>query len=105
MVRYPTLIAAGFAIFITTAAYAAPAPTAVAADLGQTLTLTSAKQMVADQLKASHKSQVRPGAAEFDADGNVRVDIVDTNGLTVSHVLVHANSGQITDAATTKKRG
>jgi len=105
MVRYPTLIAAGFAVFITTAAYAAPATNDVAADLGQTLTLTSAKQMVADKLKASHQSQVRPGAAEFDADGNVRVDIVDTNGLTVSHVLVHANGGQITDAATTKKRG
>jgi len=104
MVRYPTLVAAGFAIFLTTAAYAAPAPQ-IAAEPGQALTLTSAKQMVADQLKAAHQSQVRPGAAEFDADGNVRVDIVNINGLTVSHVLVHANDGQITDAAAAKKRG
>jgi hypothetical protein len=105
MTRFPTLVAAGFAIFITTAAYADPATNSVAADLGQTLTLTSAKQMVADKLRAAHQSQVRPGAAQFDADGNVLVDIVNTNGLTVSHVLVHANGGQITDAAATKKRG
>ena len=105
MVRFPTLIAAGFAIFITTAAYAAPASSQIATEPGQALTLTSAKQMVADKLKASGQSQVRPGAAEFDADGNVRVDIVNLNGLTVSHVLVHANDGQITDAAATRKRG
>ena len=105
MVRYPTLIAAGFAIFITTAAYAAPASNEVAAEPGQALTITSAKQMVADKLKASGQTQVHPGAAQFDADGNVRVDIVNLNGLTINHVLVHANDGQITDAATGKKRG
>jgi hypothetical protein len=105
MVRYPTLIAAGFAIFITTAAYAAPASNEVAVEPGQALTLTTAKQMVADKLRTSGQTQVRPGAAQFDADGNVSVDIVNINGLTVSHVLVHANDGQITDAAVSKKRG
>ena len=105
MVRYPTLIAAGFAIFITTAAYAAPASNNIAADLGQTLTLGSAKQMVADKLKAAGQNTLRPGGAEFDADGNVKVDIVNLQGLPVSHVLVHANDGKITDAAATKKRG
>jgi hypothetical protein len=105
MVRFPTLVAAAFAVCITTAAYAAPAANEVAADLGQSLTLTSAKQMVADKLKAAGQITERPGNAEFDADGNVKVDILNIQGLTVSHVLVHANNGQITDAAPTKKRG
>jgi len=105
MVRFPTLVAAAFAVCITGAAYAAPAPNEVAAELGQTLTLGSAKQMVADQLKASGQSTMRPGRAEFDAEGNVKVEIVTLQGLPVSHVLVHANDGKITDAASTKKRG
>lgn len=107
MVRFPTLVAAAFAVCITTAAYAAPAATTneVAADLGQTLTLGSAKQMVADKLKASGQSTMRPGQAEFDAEGNVKVEIVNLQGLPVSHVLVHANDGKITDAAASKKRG
>jgi predicted phage tail protein len=105
MVRFPTLVAAAFAVCITTAAYAAPAANNVAADLGQTLTLGSAKQMVADKLKAAGQTTEHPGRAEFDADGNVKVEIVNLQGLPVSHVLVHANDGQITDTATTKKRG
>ena len=107
MVRFPTLIATAFAVCITTAAYAAPTstPNEVAAELGQTLTLGSAKQMVADKLRAAGQSTMRPGGAEFDAEGNVRVEIVNLQGLPVSHVLVHANDGKITDAAATKKRG
>ena len=49
MVRYPTLIAAGFAVFITTAAYAAPVPNQVIAQSSQPLTLDSAKKMVSDK--------------------------------------------------------
>jgi uncharacterized membrane protein len=105
MVRVPTLIAAAFAVCITSAAYAAPAASEMAAEIGQTLTLGSAKQMVADKLKAAGQSTMRPGHAELDADGNVKVEIVNLQGLPVSHVLVHANGGQITDAAATKKRG
>ena len=105
MVRFPTLIAAAFAVCITTAAYAAPATNEMAAELGQTLTLGSAKQMVADRLKAAGQSTMRPGSAEFDADGNVKVEIVNLQGLPVSHVVVHANNGMITDAASAKKRG
>jgi hypothetical protein len=105
MVRFPTLVAAAFAVFITANAYAAPATNEIAGELGQTLTLGSAKQMVADKLKAAGQSTMRPGSAEFDADGNVKVEIVNLQGLPVSHVLVHANNGQITDAASAKKRG
>jgi predicted phage tail protein len=105
MVRFPTLVAAVFAVCITTAAYAAPATNEMAAELGQTLTLGSAKQMVADKLKTAGQTTMRPGTAEFDADGNVKVEIVNLQGLPVSHVVVHANNGQITDAASAKKRG
>ena len=105
MVRFPTLVAAAFAVCITTAAYAAPATNEMAAELGQTLTLGSAKQMVADKLKTAGQTNMRPGTAEFDADGNVKVEIVNLQGLPVSHVVVHANNGQITDAASAKKRG
>jgi hypothetical protein len=105
MVRFPTLIAAAFAVCITSAAYAAPATNEMAADLGQTLTLSSAKQMVADKLRSAGQNNMRPGAAEFDVNGDVRVEIDTYQGLPVSHVLVHANNGMITDAASTKKRG
>jgi hypothetical protein len=118
MVRFPTLVAAAFAVCITSAAYAAPATNEMAADLGQTLTLGSAKQMVADnltlgsakqmvadKLKTAGQTSMRPGTAEFDANGDVRVEIVNLQGLAVSHVVVHANNGMITDAASAKKRG
>jgi hypothetical protein len=105
MVRFPTLIATAFAVCITTAAYAhaAPATTEMASDLGQTLTLSSAKKMVSDKLAAAGQRSMRPGTAEFDSDGNVHVDIVNQVGLTVSHVVVHANDGMITDANVAKK--
>ena len=102
MVRFPTLVAAAFAVCITTAAYAAPA-TEIAGDLGQPVTLTSAKKMVSDKLAASGQRSVQPGHAEFDADGNVRVDVVNQVGLTVGHMLVHANDGMVTDADAGKK--
>lgn len=105
MVRFPTLVAAAFAVCITGAAYAAPATNEMAADLGQTLTLGSAKQMVADKLKTAGQTSWRPGTAEFDSNGDVKVEIVNLQGLPVSHVVVHANNGMITDAASAKKRG
>jgi len=105
MARFPTLVAAAFAVCITGAAYAAPATSELSAQLGQTLTLGSAKQMVAEKLKTAGQTTMRPGTAEFDADGNVKVEIVNLQGLPVSHVVVHANNGMITDAASTKKRG
>jgi hypothetical protein len=105
MVRFPTLVAAAFAVCITTAAYAhaAPATTEIAGDLGQPLTLTSAKKMVSDKLAAAGQRSVQAGHAEFDADGNVRVDVVNQVGLTVGHMIVHANDGMVTDANAAKK--
>ena len=100
MVRFPTVVAATFAVIITATSYAhaAPATTEIAGDLGQPLTLTSAKHMVSDKLAATGQRALQPGHAEFDLDGNVHVDIVNQVGLTVSHVIVHANDGMITDA-------
>jgi hypothetical protein len=103
MVRFPTLVAAAFAVCITSAAYAAPATNEMAAELGQPLTLTTAKKMVSEKLAASGQRTMQPGHAEFDVDGNVHVDIVNAMGLTVSHLIVHANDGMITDANVTKK--
>jgi hypothetical protein len=105
MVRFPALVAAAFAVCITTAAYAAPAPTEIAGDAGQTLTLTTAKKMVSDKLATSGQRSLQAGHAEFDVDGNVRVDLVNQVGLTVGHMIVHANDGQVTDASAAKKRG
>jgi hypothetical protein len=105
MVRFPTLVATAFAVCITTAAYAhaAPATTEIASDMGQPLTLTSAKKMVSDKLAAAGQRAIQPGHAEFDANGNVRVDLVDGVGLTVGHMIVHANDGMVTDANAGKK--
>jgi predicted phage tail protein len=103
MVRFPTLVAAAFAVCVTGAAYAAPSTNEMAADLGQTLTLSSAKKMVSDKLAAAGQRSVQPGHAEFDSDGNVHVDIVNQVGLTIGHMIVHANDGMVTDANSSKK--
>jgi len=107
MSRIPTIVAAAFAVAISAASYAhaAPAVTEIAGAPGQTLTLTSAKQMVSAQLAANGQRSLRPGSAEFDGDGNVRVEIVSVQGLAVAHVLVHADNGMITDARTGTKLG
>jgi hypothetical protein len=104
MVRFPTIVTAAFAVFITTAAYAQP--TEITADAGQKLTLYSAKEAVRSQLNAAGRHDVQPGDAEYVSGGDVDVAIVTSNNLVVRHVIVHANGGQITDArATTKPRG
>jgi hypothetical protein len=89
------------AVTFAGAAMAAPAATTViAADAAQPLTLTAAKQIVARRLAETGKSKLRPGRAEFDGDGNVSVEIVNIGGLPISHVLVNAKSGQVTDSRT-----
>jgi hypothetical protein len=86
MVRFPTIVTAAFAVFITTAAYAAP--TEITADVGQKLTTYSAKEAVRAQLEAAGRHDVRPGEAS----------IVNASGNVLRHVIVHANDGMITDA-------
>jgi hypothetical protein len=102
MIRFPAIVAATFAIAITTAAYAhaAPADAEIAGAPGQTLTLTGAKQMVSAKLAAAGQRNLRPGHAEFDGEGNVSVEIETLQGLPVSHVVVHADNGMVTDART-----
>jgi hypothetical protein len=96
MVRFPTIVTAVFAVFITTAAYAAP--TEITADVGQKLTTFSAKEAVRAQIAASGRHDIRPGEAEFVSGGNVDVSIINNAGNVVRHVIVHANDGMITDA-------
>ncbi len=96
MVRFPTIVTAAFAVFITTAAYAAP--TEITADVGQKLTTYSAKEAVRAQLAAAGRNDVRPGDASFVSGGNVDVSIINSAGNVLRHVIVHANDGMITDA-------
>jgi hypothetical protein len=105
MVRFPTVVAVAFTAVITTAAYAhaAPASAGLTAEAGQVLTLTSAKQMVATKLASEGKGTLRPGHAEFIGNGDVDVEILSQMGLPLSHVIVHANDGMITDANAGKK--
>jgi len=107
MSKIPSIVTAVFAAAISVASYAHAAP--VVAEItgvsGEALTLSSAKRLVSDQLAADGRRAMRPGKAEFDGDGNVRVEIVNQDGLAIAHVLVHANNGLITDARTGAKFG
>jgi len=107
MSKVPSIVTAVFAVAISAASYAhaAPATNEIAGVSGETLTLGSAKRLVGDQLAASGQRMWRPGTAEFDGNGNVRVEIVTLQGIAVAHVLVHANNGMITDARTGAKFG
>lgn len=70
-------------------------------EVGQPLTLTGARHIVADRLTAMGQRNLRPGRAEFGDDGNVVVEIVTfPAGLPVRKVIVDAKSGQVTDART-----
>ena len=78
---------------------ASAAPLVVAAD-SDTLTLTGAKKLVANRLSELGKTDLRPGRAEFDGNGNVSVEVVNTQGLTVRHARVDAKSRMVIDART-----
>ena len=105
MVSMPNVIAAAFAVVICTAAYApaAPATSQLTIAQGEPLTIASAKQRVAEQLASAGQRNLHPGHAELDANGNVTVDLVSQDGLTMGHVVVHANDGSITNAGATTK--
>ena len=107
MSKVPSIVTAVFAVALTATSYAhaGPAPTEIAGVSGETLTLGSAKHLVADQLAASGQRMWRPGTAEFAGNGDVRVEIVTLQGVAVAHVVVHANNGMITDARTGAKFG
>jgi len=84
------------------AAVAAPAVTQIAASEqgAETLTLSGAKQIVTHRLAELGKTNLRAGRAEFAKDGNVSVEILTLQGITVDHVRVDAKSGQVTNAHT-----
>ena len=102
--RFLTVVcASASALFLATAAGATQtSSTAVTiADQGaEPLTLTSAKRLVDQRLIAIGKSALRAGRASFDNDGNVSVEVVTSQGISVGHVKVDAKSGQVTNAKT-----
>ncbi len=104
MVRFPTLVAASFAVVVTTAAYAHAAPESIAPNTliaqvaGKPLTIAAAKGKVTEWLSATGYSRLRAGDAEFDRQGNVKVEVLNPQGTPYTHVLVHAADGTITDA-------
>jgi hypothetical protein len=107
MVRVSNIVAAAFSAALVTGAYAhaAPSPVAISAVAGEALTLTSAKQAVTQQLESSGQRALHPGKATFDSQGNVDVELLTMEGLRVGHMLVHADSGAVTNASSASKPG
>lgn len=105
MLRLSTAVGAAFALLIATAAYAHAAPAApqLVAEQSGALTLEGARQLVAQHLASAGQRTLRPGRAEFDPAGNVQVELVTLQGLPVGHLVVHPNSGAITDARASTK--
>ena len=97
MIRSLTVAAAAFALVAGAAAASEP-NTLIAQDSAKPLTLTIAKHQVTDWLKASGHSALHVGEAEFDRQGNVKVEVDNGAGQPYTHVLVHAADGTITDA-------
>src|SRR6185312_2267665 len=79
------------AVAVPSHAVAAEAPQIVAEDSGA-LTITEAKSVVARSLLASGQRMIRVGKAEFDANGNVVVELVTQEGLPFRHVLVDSRT-------------
>jgi len=85
----------------------AAAPTASAAtlsiaenDAGAPLTITGAKRAVTRMLEERGANGLSAGRAAFDRDGNVSVEVVNSQGIGVSHVIVDAKTGQVAAART-----
>ncbi|HEX4504680.1 MAG TPA: hypothetical protein VH722_03025 [Alphaproteobacteria bacterium] len=75
-----------------------PANALVAQDAAKPLTISAAKQQVDAWLGSTGHSALHAQRAEFDNDGNVKVEVVDGSGIPYTHVLVHAADGKITNA-------
>jgi hypothetical protein len=77
------------------------------ADAGgvQPPTLTSAKQAVTRWLTDNGERQLRAGSAEFDGNGSIAVEVVNSQGLPVRHFVVDGRTRSIAVAQVTKKGG
>jgi len=96
------LLLSSFLIAPVTAAAVEYAPQIITGEQSGALTLTDAKALVARSLLESGQRMVRVGHAEFDSDGNVVVEVVTIEGLTLRHVLVDGKTHQL---AAAKGRG
>lgn len=94
----------GFIVLITPigalASQSRPFPL-ISADQPGPLTLTGAKQVVAQSLLRSGERLLRIGHAEFDGHGNVIVEVQTIQGIPFRHVLV---DGQTHEVAATRTR-
>jgi hypothetical protein len=97
MNRILTVAATSF-VLMTGVAFASAPNTLIAQDTAKPLTITAAKHQVTDWLNASGNSVLHAGQAEFDRQGNVKVEVDNASGQPYTHVLVHAADGTITDA-------
>jgi len=70
----------------------------VAQDAAKPLTIADAKRQVDAWLSSTGHGALRAQKAEFDRDGNVKVEVVDGSGIPYTHVVVHAADGKITNA-------
>ncbi len=105
MTRFSTIAAASLVAVLGSVATGYAAPLAVAqfdAAMGEKLTLAGAQHLVREKLAAAGQRNMRPGHAEFDEAGNVAVEILNLQGTPVSHVIVRADNGMVTDARTGK---
>jgi maltose-binding protein MalE len=99
MNRILTVAATSFVLLTGAAGIASAQPnTLIAQDTGKPLTITAAKNQVTSWLSATGHSVLHVGQAEFDRQGNVKVEIDNPTGTPYTHVLVHAVDGMITDA-------
>ena len=83
---------------VATPSHAIAAEAQVIAEEASALTITEAKTVVSRQLLASGQRMVRVGSAQFDAQGNVVVQLVTQEGLPFRHVVVDGKTHELVAA-------
>jgi len=86
LTRIAPMVLAG--LILLAPALAAAGPARIADAGGVQPTLTSAKQAVTRWLAENGERQLHAGRAEFDANGNITVEVLTVQGLAVRHVTV-----------------
>src|SRR6185312_6459877 len=96
----PALLAG---LLLLAPALAAAEPVRIA-EAGETQpTLTGAKQAVTRWLADNGERQFRAGRAEFDANGNMAVEVVTLQGIPVRHVTVDGKTRAVAVAQAARK--
>ena len=99
--KLPSLLLASLLVLSAPlTAYAATAVIQIADTDSGPLTLTGAKRLVSKILVDNGEGQLRPGSAKFDRDGNVAVEVVNSQGITIRHVVVDTKTRGVAYAGT-----